>query len=92
MTTNHPEKLDPALIRPGRINFAIELGYMKGDCLCELAARLMGEELTESQKETACDIALKGKVTPAKVEQCCAEATSVEGLLAALKKIAEEVK
>ena len=26
MTTNHPERLDPALIRPGRVNLSIELG------------------------------------------------------------------
>merc|ERR1712159_715353 len=34
MTTNHPEKLDPALIRPGRINKKMHLGYLNGDCLC----------------------------------------------------------
>lgn len=28
MTTNHPEKLDPALIRPGRINLHVKLGKM----------------------------------------------------------------
>ena len=28
MTTNHPEKLDPALIRPGRINKKMLLGYL----------------------------------------------------------------
>ena len=28
MTTNHPEKLDPALIRPGRINKRIHLGFV----------------------------------------------------------------
>ena len=27
MTTNHPEKLDPALVRPGRIDVQVELGY-----------------------------------------------------------------
>ncbi|KAJ0427213.1 BCS1 N terminal-domain-containing protein [Aspergillus carlsbadensis] len=27
MTTNHPEKLDPALIRPGRVDMTIEFGY-----------------------------------------------------------------
>ncbi len=26
MTTNHPERLDPALIRPGRVDLRIELG------------------------------------------------------------------
>ena len=29
MTSNHPEKLDPALIRPGRIDKQILLGYLK---------------------------------------------------------------
>ena len=28
MTSNHPEKLDPALIRPGRINKRVHLGYV----------------------------------------------------------------
>jgi hypothetical protein len=28
MTTNHPEKLDPALVRPGRINKKMLLGYL----------------------------------------------------------------
>merc|ERR1719247_2625790 len=29
MTSNHPEVLDPALIRPGRIDLKLLLGYMK---------------------------------------------------------------
>ena len=28
MTSNHPEKLDPAILRPGRIDFKIHLGFL----------------------------------------------------------------
>lgn len=31
MTTNYPEKLDPALLRPGRIDRVFDLGYMNQD-------------------------------------------------------------
>ena len=30
MTTNHPEKLDAALLRPGRVDMSIEFGYARG--------------------------------------------------------------
>ena len=29
MTSNHPEKLDPALIRPGRVNLKLNLGCVE---------------------------------------------------------------
>jgi chaperone BCS1 len=31
MTTNHPERLDPALIRPGRVDRRVELGHATPD-------------------------------------------------------------
>ena len=37
MTTNHPEKLDPALIRPGRINKRIHLGFVDAETLLQMA-------------------------------------------------------
>ena len=37
MTSNHPEKLDPALIRPGRIDKTFHLTYMVG---CQAGWRL----------------------------------------------------
>ena len=64
MTTNHPEKLDPALIRPGRINFAIELTYMTPEPLCELIEHLMpGGFVSAAQRHRAHRIAKQGKVT-----------------------------
>ncbi|KAL4920803.1 BCS1 N terminal-domain-containing protein [Aspergillus aurantiobrunneus] len=36
MTTNHPEKLDPALVRPGRIDMSIMFGYSNSADIKEL--------------------------------------------------------
>ncbi|RDW74588.1 BCS1 and AAA domain-containing protein [Aspergillus mulundensis] len=36
MTTNHPEKLDPALVRPGRIDMSITFGYSTASDIQEL--------------------------------------------------------
>lgn len=33
LTTNHPERLDPALLRPGRIDLKLELSYMDAQML-----------------------------------------------------------
>merc|ERR1711988_872038 len=49
MTTNHPENLDPALIRPGRVNFSLELGHMKYEAMVSLIQHIMLEELTPAQ-------------------------------------------
>ncbi|KAE8417746.1 BCS1 N terminal-domain-containing protein [Aspergillus pseudocaelatus] len=36
MTTNHPEKLDPALLRPGRVDMSIQFGYAEPGDIKEL--------------------------------------------------------
>lgn len=36
-TTNHIEKLDPALIRPGRMNVKLELGYVDEEMFSQFA-------------------------------------------------------
>lgn len=36
MTTNHPDKLDAALLRPGRVDMSVEFGYAESDDIREL--------------------------------------------------------
>jgi len=66
MTTNHPEKLDPALVRPGRINKKMLLGYLQ---LAEAA--LMVEhyfgQMSTSQRERLNERFAPNSFTPAQV-------------------------
>jgi chaperone BCS1 len=88
MTTNHPEKLDPALIRPGRINKKLRLGHVDQMCLRAMVEHYLQVELTDAQQSALDSLLAAGPVTPAQVEQCCAEANSVEDFVAAMKVVA----
>lgn len=45
MTTNHPEKLDPALLRPGRADRHEQIGPLDRDGARSLAARFLGDDI-----------------------------------------------
>lgn len=87
MTTNHLEDLDPALIRPGRVNFSLKLGHMKYEAMVSLIQHIMCEELTPAQRLLAADIAREEFLTPATVEQCCAESDSLDKLFEKLQAV-----
>jgi mitochondrial chaperone BCS1 len=46
MTTNHLEKLDPALVRPGRINYKLFLDRMKRPAMCEMIELYLNHKYT----------------------------------------------
>lgn len=83
MTTNHPEKLDPALIRPGRINKKLLLGYLHLQAAEQMVSHYFGE-LSVEQKSRLSSMFTPNVFTPAQVEQLCAEHDTVEQFLLGL--------
>ena len=51
MTTNYPDKLDPALTRPGRIDMRIEFKLASKQQIKELFLRMYSADSTESNKQ-----------------------------------------
>ncbi|DAZ95414.1 TPA: hypothetical protein N0F65_006304, partial [Lagenidium giganteum] len=82
MSTNHPEKLDPALIRPGRVNKKLFLGHMSAKSLKEMLEYFFSATLTEAQ--VASLEGLQRQFTPADIEALCAEYDSVDEIIARL--------
>jgi chaperone BCS1 len=92
MTTNHPEMLDPAIIRPGRIDKRIMLGYMQGSDVISMLEHYFQVILTEDQRNRV-EVAITGdgfnhpqvRMTPAQVEQMTAEHDEIEDMIQALE-------
>ncbi|KAF4659263.1 hypothetical protein FOL46_006648 [Perkinsus olseni] len=90
MTTNHPDRLDPALIRPGRINKRIHMGWMLPDMATEMLSHYLGARPSVDQ-QTEIDHLFRGfNISPATLEQTCAEFDTIGEVLDSLKSRLKE--
>lgn len=83
MTSNHPETLDPALIRPGRIDRCLLLGFLQPKEAAHMVEHYFRVALTADQRERLGRSLGGGRCqkTPAELEQLCAEFDSVDQIL-----------
>lgn len=63
ISSNHYDKLDPALIRPGRIDITLELSHVSRETFSEIYTHLFGTKINASQLKRVPD----KKYTPAEI-------------------------
>ncbi len=80
MTTNYPEKIDEALLRPGRVAINLKLG----NCTVPMANRIVQNFFPNFEGFVEGDWHFD--ISPAKLENLCQKAKSVENLIDFLLK------
>lgn len=85
MTTNHPEKLDPALIRPGRVNMQVHMTYIKPAQAIKMLRHYFADDI-ENIDESLLSILENEDISPAKLEAMCGQHMSIHSLLKELNE------
>ena len=88
MTTNHIDKLDDALIRPGRIDKKIYMGYISHSNCIKMIEYYYETKLSENQVSELQIIFNEHKIdiTPATLEQYCREYENINNLIECIRK------
>jgi hypothetical protein len=96
MTTNHPEMLDPALIRLGRIDKKLMLGYMAAADIVGMLEHYFQTSLGRAQiarveRMVQGDAGARPRLylTPARVEQLAAEHDELDDIIDVMEKMGE---
>ena len=90
MTTNHPDKLDPALVRPGRVNIKVHMDYMSGDNAAQMLKSYFGPDSPEETEQRIRDVFSYKNITPACLEAVCAQFDTLERALENLEQSSDE--
>lgn len=88
MTTNRPEILDPALVRPGRTNIRIHMTYIEQQQACDMV------EVFFPGQSSQVDWSLlpQARLTPAMLQEWCLLHTSVDALTKELQSLVDSRK
>ena len=86
MTTNHPEKLDPALVRPGRVDVRLRLGYVQRTEARQMVEHYVLRRPMDAREDGVFSQAWDASrdVTPAELEQTCAACETLAEVVSAL--------
>eukprot|EP00873_Tetraselmis_striata_P044767 jgi/Tetstr1/465031/TSEL_009759.t1 len=82
MTTNHPEMLDPALIRPGRVNMQLHLDYIRPAEAEDMVKQYFPSATSFREKDF--DVFRHSDISPAALEALCAQYEDPSMLLGTL--------
>ena len=88
MTTNHKDYLDPALIRPGRVTYDIELTYMNSATINEFVTYYYSSMESDNLKVSAemidkiANLLAEKQHNPSQIEQLCMQCPTLESLYA----------